>query len=112
MADTSCGSYYIESLTDAIAQKALETFKSFEADGGFFKCLESGRFAKDISIQSAQLEEKVKTQKQILIGVNKFKNEKEKINLSASKIEELKKLGIHNPGLNFELEHYFTLKNA
>lgn len=112
MADTACGSYYIESMTDALANKALETFKSFEAEGGFFKCLESGKFNKDISIQAAQLEEKVKTQKQILIGVNKFKNEKEKIDLPASSIEALKQLAIHNPGLNFELEHYFNLKNA
>jgi methylmalonyl-CoA mutase len=112
MADTACGSYYIESMTDAIAQRALETFKSFETEGGFFTCLEKGRFQKNISVQSALYEERVNTQKQILIGVNKFKNEKEKINLPASTIEELKKLAIHNPGLNFELEHYFNLKNA
>jgi methylmalonyl-CoA mutase len=112
MADTACGSYYIESMTDALAQKALETFQSFEAEGGFFNCLKNGKFNKDISIQAAQLEEKVKTQKQILIGVNKFKNEKENIRLSKEQREALQQMNIQNPGLNFELEHYFNLKNA
>ena len=112
MADTACGSFYIESITDAIAAKALETFKSFEKEGGYFKCLEKNIFSKEIAIQAETKEELVRTQKQISIGVNKYKNEKEKINLTATTISELKNLDINNPVLNYELEHYFNLKNA
>jgi methylmalonyl-CoA mutase len=107
MADVSCGSFYIESITDAIAEKALQTFKRFESEGGYFACLEKNIFHKEIEVQAQQRAELVNTQKQIAIGVNKFKNEKEKINLSAADIIKLKQLPIHNPVLNFELANYF-----
>jgi methylmalonyl-CoA mutase len=112
MADVSCGSFYIESMTDAIARKALETFKRFEQEGGYFECIGKGIFEKEIQLQAQQREELVKTQQQLAIGVNKFKNEKEKIELPASRISELKQMPINNPVLNFELENYFNLKNA
>jgi len=112
MADTACGSFYIESITDAIALKALETLKRFEKEGGYFKCLEKNLFSNEISIQAKEREEKVKALKQIAIGVNKFKNEKEKIDLPASLVAELKNMPVNNPVLSFELEHYFNLKNA
>jgi len=112
MADTACGSFYIESITDALAMKALDTFKHFEKEGGYFKCIEKNIFSQEIKSQADARQELVKTQKQIVIGVNKYKNEKEKINLTASYIKGLKELNIHNPVLNFELENYFDLKNA
>jgi methylmalonyl-CoA mutase len=112
MADTACGSFYIESITDTIAAKALETFKRFEKEGGYFVCLGKGLFSKEISVQAKERDEEINTQKKLVIGVNKFKNEKEKIDLSATQISELKNLTIHNPVLHYELEHYFNLKNA
>ena len=112
VADVGCGSYYLEALTDAIAKKALEAFKGFEKQGGYLKCLEKAIFNKEIEAQARQKEEFISTHKQLVIGVTKFKNEKEKINLSAARMEELKKWPVHNPVLNFELEHYFNLKNA
>lgn len=107
MADIACGSYYIEHITDAIATKALETFKRFEKEGGYFKCIEKNIFTNDIARQANQQSEWVETQKQISVGVNKFKNEKENIHLSAQVISELKHLPIQNPVLTYELEHYF-----
>ncbi len=108
MADIGCGSYYIESITDAIATKALETFKRFEKEGGYFKCIEKAIFSNDIKTQSDLRNELFKTSKQLAIGVNKFKNEKEKIILSKQKLEELKHLPINNAVLNFELENFFN----
>ncbi len=107
IADVACGSYYIERITDALAQRALETFKQFEAGGGYFACLEKNIFAAAIAQQAGERENLVNTQKQIAIGVNKFKNEKENIVLSAATINEIRQLHIHNPILNFELAHYF-----
>jgi methylmalonyl-CoA mutase len=108
MADIGCGSYYIESITDAIAAKALETFKHFEKEGGYFKCIEKNIFSNEIKIQSDQRNELYKTSKQLAIGVNKFRNEKEKITLSKQKLEELKHLPLNNAVLNFELENFFN----
>jgi methylmalonyl-CoA mutase len=107
MADVSCGSYYIESITDALANKALETFKYFEEQGGYFKCLEKNIFEPEIAKQAKQKAEAIYSQKQISIGVNKFKNEKEKIQLNEDVKILLKQLEINNPVLNFELEHLF-----
>ncbi len=107
MADIACGSYYIESITDAIASKALETLKRFENEGGYFKCLEKKIFSNEITLQAADKAGLVNTHKQVSIGVNKFRNEKETIRIDATKLEELKHLAINNPVLNFELEHYF-----
>ncbi|MEO6301817.1 MAG: methylmalonyl-CoA mutase family protein, partial [Bacteroidia bacterium] len=108
MADISCGSYYIESVTDALATKALEAFKRFEKEGGFFKCIEKNVFANDIQQQAEQRKELFNTGKQLAIGVNKFKNEKEKISVPAQKINELKHLPINNAVLNFELDNFFN----
>lgn len=108
MADIGCGSYYIESITDAIAAKALETFKRFEKEGGYFKCIEKNIFSTEIKIQSDQRNELFKSSKQLAIGVNKFRNEKEKITLSKQKLEKLKQLPINNAVLNFELENFFN----
>ncbi len=47
------GSYYIESLTNQFAEKALEIFKEIEAGGGFLKQLKEGIIQKKIS-ESAQ----------------------------------------------------------
>jgi methylmalonyl-CoA mutase len=107
MADVACGSFYIEHITDTIAAKAVETFKSFEKEGGYFKCLEKKVFSESIAAQAMAKKDLVENKKQIAIGVNKYKNEKEQINLSAAHIEELKKLSINNPVLSFELENYF-----
>ncbi|MBL7921409.1 MAG: hypothetical protein JNJ40_13915 [Bacteroidia bacterium] len=108
MADVSCGSYYIESITDAIAVKALETFKRFEKEGGYLKCIEKGIFSSEIKTQTEKRNELFKTGKQLAIGVNKFKNEKEKISVSKQQSEELKQLPINNVVLNFELDNFFN----
>jgi methylmalonyl-CoA mutase len=107
MADISCGSYYIESITDAIAKKALETFKRFEKEGGYFKCIEKNIFSNEIKSQASQRNELFKTGKQLAIGVNKFKNEKETISVPKQKLDELNHLTINNAVLNFELENFF-----
>jgi methylmalonyl-CoA mutase len=107
MADVSCGSYYIESITDTIAEIALETFKYFEEQGGYFKCIEKNIFETEIAKQAQQKAESINSQKQIVVGVNKFKNEKEKISLDKDIKLHLQQLAIHNPVLNFELQHFF-----
>ena len=107
MADVACGSYYIESITDALAIRALETFKRFEREGGYFKCTQNHLFSDEIKIQANKKNELFRTSKQLAIGINKFKNSTETISLSAQQIQELKKLSINNTVLNFELENFF-----
>ncbi len=112
MADTACGSFYVESITDAIAARALEAFKEIEKLGGLMKCLENGLIQSTIEQQARQREEWVNSGKQVIIGVNKFKNEREKIAVPMAKLAELKELGIHNPVLNYELANFFNVTHA
>jgi len=68
------GSYYIESLTNDLAQKALELFKEIEKTGGFLKQLLAGAIQKKIK-ESAQKEQQLFDEgKLILVGSNKYVN--------------------------------------
>ena len=106
IADVSCGSFYIESITDAIASKALETFKRFENEGGYFKCIEKSIFFNEINIQAKHQQDKINNQEEVSVGVNRFKNELENLEFSPNQIESLSNLCINNPSLNFELNNY------
>ena len=106
IADVSCGSYYIESITDAITSKALETFKRFENEGGYFKCIEKSIFFNEINIQAKHQQDKINNQEEVSVGVNRFKNELENLEFSQNQIESLSNMCINNPGLNFELNNY------
>ena len=77
--DPVAGSYYIESLTNQLAEKALEMFKTIQNVGGFVKALENETI-QDFVYTSARKEQKEFDANEInLVGVNKFRNEEEKI---------------------------------
>jgi methylmalonyl-CoA mutase len=103
MSDVACGSYYIERLTDALCEKALESIKAIESKGGYFKCLASGEITKELEKQNKNKLEAISSGKEVRIGVNKFKNEKEKIDLTQGQLNLLKALAPHHPLLNYEL---------
>ena len=68
------GSYYIESLTDQLGQKALELFKTIEKGGGFLSQLQSHTIQKKIS-ESAEKEQKAFDRgERVLVGTNKYSN--------------------------------------
>ncbi len=77
VADISAGSYYIESLTDAIAEKAWEQFKVIESKGGFIACLKNNFIQDCIKHDAEALRQEAKDGKLVLVGVNKFQNKLE-----------------------------------
>ncbi len=86
VADISAGSYYIENLTHALAEKAWEQFKSIEGQGGYISCLKNGSIQNMIQNNLNNLIAEYKENKQILIGVNKFPNPKD-ANLTSAKVQ-------------------------
>ncbi len=112
VADVACGSYYIEQLTDSLASAALQIFKSIEQQGGYFAALQSGEIAILVKATAAEAEKDFNSGKQIAIGINKFKNEKEQVHVSADVLKYLHTLGINNPALNFELQHFYSTSHA
>jgi methylmalonyl-CoA mutase len=73
------GSYYIESLTNQLAEKALALFKEIEANGGFLKQLNEGVVKRKIQ-ESADKEQKLfDSEKEILVGINKYFSKDDKM---------------------------------
>ncbi|WP_299666430.1 methylmalonyl-CoA mutase subunit beta [uncultured Polaribacter sp.] len=64
------GSYYIESLTDQIAEKALEIFKLIEKSGGFLKNLKEGTIQRKLKESANKEEEEFNKKEIILLGTN------------------------------------------
>ena len=75
----SDGAYYIESLTQQLAEKALELFKDIEINGGFITQLIEGTIQRKIN-ESAQKEQDLfDNGKEILLGTNKYPNKNDKM---------------------------------
>ncbi|KAA5536281.1 hypothetical protein F0919_01030 [Taibaiella lutea] len=74
VADIAAGSYYLETLTAQLSEKAWSSFKGVEANGGLIAIFENGDLKKTIETQAQQLIQEYKEGKRILIGVNKFIN--------------------------------------
>jgi len=73
------GSYYIESLTNQLAEKAMVLFKDIEGKGGFLKQLNEGVVKRKIQ-ESADLEQNLfDSGKETLVGTNKFPNKNDKM---------------------------------
>lgn len=70
----SDGSYYIETLTAQLADKALELFKSIETSGGFLSQLKEGLIQKKIKENASKEQELFDSGKEILLGTNKHPN--------------------------------------
>ena len=64
------GTYYIESITHQLAEKALSLFKQIEKGGGFLKQLKAGIIQKKIAESVAKEEEDFHAKKIILLGTN------------------------------------------
>jgi len=88
--DAAAGSYYIENLTNMIAQAAWKLFIETEEHGGFFKTVESGRVQAAINETAAARLKAVSTRREVLLGTNQYPNFAE---LTNGKIEEIKEDG-------------------
>jgi len=77
--NASDGTYYIESLTNQLAEKALNLFKDIESKGGFVSQLFDGTIQRKIK-ESAQKEQALfDTKEEILLGTNKHPNLNDKM---------------------------------
>ncbi len=99
--DPWAGSYYIETLTKEIAEKAWALIEEVEELGGMAKAIETGVPKMRIEEAAARAQGKIDGGTQTIVGVNKYRLEKEdpidilEIDNSAvrlSQIERLKKL--------------------
>ena len=73
------GTYYIESLTHQLAEKALVLFKDIEANGGFLKQLKEGIIKRKIQESADKEQELFDSGKKVLLGTNKYPNKDDKM---------------------------------
>jgi methylmalonyl-CoA mutase len=99
--DPWAGSYYVESLTHELAHKAWALIEEVEKLGGMAKAIETGVPKMRIEEAAARAQGKIDSGTQTIVGVNKYRLEKEdpidilEIDNTAvrlSQIERLKKL--------------------
>ena len=76
--DPSAGSYYIEHLTDALAQKGWELFLKIEEEGGFLQAVKNGTVQDDINATNQKRHGDAAKRKEFLLGTNQFPNFTEK----------------------------------
>jgi len=77
--NASDGSYYIESLTQQLSEKALLLFKDIEHKGGFLKLLKKGLIQKKIKESAAKEQKKFDSRNITLLGTNKHPNKEDKM---------------------------------
>jgi methylmalonyl-CoA mutase len=73
------GTYYIETLTQQMAEKALVLFKDIEANGGFLKQLKEGTIQRKIKESAEKEKEQFNKGEDILLGTNKHPNPNDKM---------------------------------
>ena len=76
--DPGAGSYYIEHLTDALAQEAWKLFLKVEDEGGFLAAVKAGTVQEDINATNAKRHGDAAKRKEFLLGTNQFPNFTEK----------------------------------
>lgn len=73
--DPWAGSYFIETLTQNLAQKAMEHIEEIESLGGMAKAIESGIPKLRIEESATLTQAKIDSGQQTIVGVNKYRTE-------------------------------------
>jgi methylmalonyl-CoA mutase N-terminal domain/subunit len=76
-ADPLAGSYFIESLTKEIESRAGDYLDKIKAMGGMLNAIERGYVQQEIQNASYDFQQSVETGQQVIVGVNKFRQEEE-----------------------------------
>ena len=75
--DPWAGSYYVENLTNEIAQNAWKLIEEVEALGGMTKAIEAGIPKLRIEEAAARKQARIDSGQDIIVGINKYRLEKE-----------------------------------
>ncbi len=96
--DPWAGSYYVEALTNDLAQKAWDRIQEIEKLGGMAAAIETGVPKMRIEEAAARTQARIDSGNQIIVGVNKYRLEKEapidilEVDNSAVRIQQIARL--------------------
>lgn len=77
--DPAAGSWYIETLTKEIIEKTKQLLNEIDKQGGILKALENGFVQNLIQSDANEKLNNIALRKEIYVGVNKYPNEKDKL---------------------------------
>ena len=69
------GSYYVESLTDAMEAKAKEYLDRIDAMGGAVCAIEQGYMQSEIGASAYEYQQAIERGEKVIVGVNRFQDE-------------------------------------
>jgi methylmalonyl-CoA mutase, N-terminal domain len=75
--DPLAGSYYVESLTKEVEEKAWQLIEKINAMGGSVSAIEQGFIQDEIARSAYQYQRQIENNEKIIVGVNKFQVEQE-----------------------------------
>lgn len=79
--DPAAGSYYIENLTNSIAEEAWKLFLETEESGGFISSMKKGLIQDRIKATAKKRDLDIVHRREIFLGVNQYPNFNEKIEI-------------------------------
>jgi methylmalonyl-CoA mutase N-terminal domain/subunit len=85
--DPLAGSYYVESLTREIEEKAEDYIKRIDAMGGAIRAIESGYIQREIMESAYRYQKEIEARERIVVGVNEYVIEEEKRALKLLKVD-------------------------
>lgn len=97
--DPAGGSYYLENLTESIAENAWELFKQVEEKGGYVEAFKSGFVTERVEASAATKDKNIATRRQSLLGTNQFPNFGEVVTEQAKLYECMSELKTDLPHL-------------
>ena len=74
VADPAAGSYYIETLTQSIANEAWKLFKQVEEKGGYVAAFKAGFIQEQVKTAAQKRDSNIATRRDILLGTNQYPN--------------------------------------
>lgn len=87
--DPLAGSYYVESLTNRLEEKAEKYFEKIDKLGGIVKAIEVGYPQREIADAAYKYQKAVEEKKRIIVGVNDYIIEGEDLDIPILKIDPL-----------------------
>ncbi|MBW2033829.1 MAG: methylmalonyl-CoA mutase family protein [Deltaproteobacteria bacterium] len=104
--DPLAGSYYVESLTRDICERAKVYIKKIDEMGGSPEAIEKGYIQKEIQDSAFKYQREIEEEDRIVVGLNRFQVEEEKVTgllkvnpaVQIAQIENLKKLKSERDG--------------
>ncbi|MCB9250651.1 MAG: methylmalonyl-CoA mutase family protein [Ignavibacteriales bacterium] len=82
------GSYFVESLTNKMEEQAEKIFAEIDSLGGVIPAIDAGYFQKEISDSAYRYQLELDNKEKIVVGVNDFIEENEKIDIPILKVSK------------------------